>query len=47
VVRDLLYLPAGTAHQTDARGHSLSLTVACWPPRPAASARPRAVDSRG
>jgi ribosomal protein L16 Arg81 hydroxylase len=27
---DVLYLPAGTAHRTDARGHSLSLTVACW-----------------
>jgi ribosomal protein L16 Arg81 hydroxylase len=27
---DVLYLPAGTCHRTDARGASLSLTVACW-----------------
>lgn len=27
---DVLYLPAGTAHRTDARGRSLSLSIACW-----------------
>lgn len=27
---DVLYLPAGTCHRTDARGSSLSLTVSCW-----------------
>ena len=27
---DVLYLPAGTCHRTDARGSSLSLTASCW-----------------
>jgi hypothetical protein len=27
---DVLYLPAGTCHRTEARGSSLSLTVSCW-----------------